>query len=108
MTEDFLSDRPRYGRTFRTAMGVIGGIASIQVLALGFGVLRRGPVLIESKLAPASLAPGLLETAAATMPFPAEGPHDFGDGTVPADGLATSLIGLSSAGRRSLYRVALK
>lgn len=69
-------------------MGVIGGIASIQVLALGFGVLRRGPVLSDERLEPAPLAPGPLETAA-TIPFAAEGWHYFGDGSVPVDGLAT-------------------
>lgn len=48
MTENCLTERPGDGRTFKIAMAVIGGIASFQILVLGFGVLRRAPA--EDKL----------------------------------------------------------
>ncbi len=44
ITEPGFADRPVYGRPFRIAMGAMGAIAFVELLAIGYGVLRRGPV----------------------------------------------------------------
>lgn len=41
ITEDSFMGRPVYGRTFSTAMWIVGLIAAIQFVALIFGVMRR-------------------------------------------------------------------
>jgi len=100
MTENCLSDRPGYGRTFRTAMGVIGVIASIQVLAMGFGVLRRAPATTAggTALAPLQMPPvaplsapvqnEARDPAGPVHPLAVSGP---GDVTVPPPGGADAM-----------------
>ena len=63
MTENCLTERPGDGRTFRVAMAVIGGIASLQMLVLGFGVFRRAPAAVEVS------PPGSLPDSVATHPL---------------------------------------
>lgn len=75
MTENCLSGRPGYGRTFRIAMWVVGSIAFIQLLALGFGVARRSPV-IKSE-------PVMARTTEMVPPAPAVPPAPV-QPTVPA------------------------
>lgn len=46
MAENMLSDRPEYGRTFSTVMWVVCSIATMQMIAVGFALLRK-PVVTE-------------------------------------------------------------
>jgi hypothetical protein len=53
ITEPGFSDRPAYGRAFRIAMGVVGGIALAQFVAIGHGLLKRRPAVAPAVVSPA-------------------------------------------------------
>lgn len=53
ITEPGFSDRPAYGRAFRIAMGVVGGIALAQFVAIGHGLLKRRPAVVPAVVSPA-------------------------------------------------------
>ena len=54
MAEDLLTQRPQFGKTFIIAMWALGGVALVQVLAVGLAVLTH----------PEAYRPKPLETAA--------------------------------------------
>ena len=90
MTENSLSGRPGYGRTFSTAMWVVGSIAIIQLLALGFGVARRAPVItMESAVVKANEA---FPPAPPVPPAPVPAPGAPAPGAAPASADLTAVV----------------
>lgn len=68
ITEPGFSDRPVHGRAFRIAMGVVGGIALAQFVAIGHGLWKRRPPAAPAVVSPApSRSPA---AAAQTAPPP--------------------------------------
>lgn len=71
-------------------MGVIGVIASLQILALGFGVLRRAPAPAETvpPVAVTVAAPQMMTPADAVPQFPQTGQNIGSDPSLPQYPLA--------------------
>jgi len=68
MAQNLLSNRPDYGRTFNTAMWVVGFVAAVQVLIAAWAVVLRAP---SSSVAPTGEATAL-SGGAGRAPNPAD------------------------------------
>lgn len=70
MAEDMLSPRSDYGRTFITAMWVLGAIAGLQVAAVSWAVLTKKPrqPIASQRLTPPAVEPETPAIAVAQNP----------------------------------------
>jgi hypothetical protein len=94
ITEDSLLDRPVYGRTFNTAMWIVGLIAAIQFVALIFGVMRRSADQRETELVAREFpAPAVAPSPAAVQTVPPQSSQPAAsDMILPVNPLGSGLV----------------
>lgn len=87
MAEPKLSNRPESGKTFQTAMWVVGGIAALQLFGVFWALMKRpGVGVVEARVSsmlPLDLPPMPLNTGVQAGPAIASGPNPVNSNLPP-------------------------